>query len=132
MLVTPLRDGMNLVAKEFVASRGDEDGVLVLSEFAGAAWELGEALHANPYDIDHLATRIKHALEMPQGERAMRMRGMRRRVLSYDVQRWISWPIRSRSAGDTLRCAVSRSSSTMTGRRYRSPTHRGAPRLTRS
>jgi trehalose 6-phosphate synthase/phosphatase len=62
----------------------------VLSEFAGAAWELGEALHANPYDIDHLATRIKHALEMPQGERAMRMRGMRRRVLSYDVHRWIT------------------------------------------
>ena len=52
MLVTPLRDGMNLVAKEFVAARTDEDGVLVLSEFAGAASELAEAVHVNPYDVD--------------------------------------------------------------------------------
>jgi trehalose 6-phosphate synthase/phosphatase len=90
MLVTPLRDGMNLVSKEFVASRGDEDGVLVLSEFAGASWELGEALHANPYDLDHLASRIRQALEMPEGERRSRMRGLRRRVLSYDVHRWVA------------------------------------------
>jgi trehalose 6-phosphate synthase/phosphatase len=90
MLVTPLRDGMNLVAKEFVASRSDEGGVLVLSEFAGASWELGEALHANPYDLDHLAVRIRQALEMPEGERRSRMRGLRRRVLSYDVHRWVA------------------------------------------
>jgi trehalose 6-phosphate synthase/phosphatase len=65
MLVTPLRDGMNLVAKEFVASRTDEDGVLVLSEFAGAAAELAEALHVNPYDLDSVAQVIKNALTMP-------------------------------------------------------------------
>ena len=57
MLVTPLRDGMNLVAKEFVAARADEDGVLVLSEFAGAAAELGEAAIVNPYDVDGMADR---------------------------------------------------------------------------
>jgi trehalose 6-phosphate synthase/phosphatase len=90
MLVTPLRDGMNLVAKEFVASRSDEDGVLVLSEFAGAAWELGEALHANPYDVDHLASRIRKALEMSDDERRSRMRSLRRRVMSYDVHRWVA------------------------------------------
>ncbi len=90
MLVTPLRDGMNLVAKEFVASRSDEDGVLVLSEFAGAAWELGEALHANPYDLDHLASRIRQALAMSDDERRRRMRGLRRRVMSYDVHRWVA------------------------------------------
>src|SRR5262249_28107152 len=62
MLVTPLRDGMNLVAKEFVASRQDEDGVLVLSEFAGAAAEMGEAMLVNPYDIDEVAQAMKDAL----------------------------------------------------------------------
>ena len=64
MLVTPLRDGMNLVAKEFVASRADGDGVLVLSEFAGASWELPEALQVNPYDTDNTAEVIFRALTM--------------------------------------------------------------------
>jgi trehalose 6-phosphate synthase/phosphatase len=62
MLVTPLRDGMNLVAKEFVASRVDEDGVLVLSEFAGAAAALDGAVVANPYDVDGVAVSLHHAL----------------------------------------------------------------------
>jgi trehalose 6-phosphate synthase/phosphatase len=88
MLVTPLRDGMNLVAKEFVASRTDEDGVLVLSEFAGAATELAEALHVNPYDLDRVALAIKEALTMPDDERRTRMRALRRRVRDYDVHRW--------------------------------------------
>ncbi len=88
MLVTPLRDGMNLVAKEFVASRTDESGVLVLSEFAGAAAELAEALHVNPYDLDRVAGLIKEALGMPEQERRTRMRAMRRRVQSYDSYRW--------------------------------------------
>ncbi len=89
MLVTPLRDGMNLVAKEFVASREDEDGVLVLSEFAGAAWELGDALLVNPYDIDGLAANIRQALAMPAEERKRRMRSLRRRVMQHDVHRWV-------------------------------------------
>lgn len=88
MLVTPLRDGMNLVAKEFVASRPDEDGVLVLSEFAGAASELGEALHVNPYDLDGTARAIRQALDMPREERRQRMRALRSRVLAQDVHRW--------------------------------------------
>jgi trehalose 6-phosphate synthase/phosphatase len=88
MLVTPLRDGMNLVAKEFLAARVDGDGVLVLSEFAGAAAELGEAISVNPYDVDALADAMLQALDMGEEERRIRMRGLRRRVASYDVHRW--------------------------------------------
>ena len=88
MIVTPLRDGMNLVAKEFIASRTDEDGVLILSEFTGAASELGEALIVNPYDIDAMADAIKHAIEMKKKERIIRMRAMRMRVFSHDVHTW--------------------------------------------
>ena len=80
MLVTPLRDGMNLVAKEFVAARTDEDGVLVLSEFAGAAAELGEALLVNPYDIDGMASAYKRASRCRENERRERMRALRERV----------------------------------------------------
>jgi len=89
MLITPVRDGMNLVAKEFVASRTDDDGVLVLSEFAGAASELAEALMLNPFDIDRSADVFVRALELPEEERRARMRGLRKRVLSYDVHRWV-------------------------------------------
>jgi trehalose 6-phosphate synthase/phosphatase len=88
MLVTPLRDGMNLVAKEFVAARTDEDGVLVLSEFAGAAADLAEALSVNPYDVDRAAEVYHRALILPPAERRARMRGLRRRVLTYDVHHW--------------------------------------------
>ena len=88
MLVTPLRDGMNLVAKEFVASRTDEDGVLVLSEFAGAAAELAEALHVNPFDLDGVAQVIKRALTMPHEERRARIRALRNRVHAYDSYKW--------------------------------------------
>jgi trehalose 6-phosphate synthase/phosphatase len=89
MLVTPLRDGMNLVAKEFVASRADEDGVLVLSEFAGASAELGEAVVVNPYDIEAGAQAIRTARTMPAAERRTRMRGLRRRVMGQDVHHWV-------------------------------------------
>jgi trehalose 6-phosphate synthase/phosphatase len=88
MLVTPLRDGMNLVAKEFLASRVDDDGVLVLSEFAGAVAELGEAVVVNPYDVDAVAETIRRALNMPREERHRRMRPMRRRVIENDVHAW--------------------------------------------
>jgi trehalose 6-phosphate synthase/phosphatase len=88
MLVTPIRDGMNLVAKEFVASRTDEDGVLVLSEFAGAASELAEALLVNPYDVERTAETVYRALQLGDAERRRRMRALRRRVVSYDVHQW--------------------------------------------
>ena len=88
MLVTPLRDGMNLVAKEFVASRVDDDGVLVLSEFAGAAAELGDAVVVNPYDVDGVADGIRRALRMTPEERSRRMRSLRTRVAAYDVHTW--------------------------------------------
>ena len=88
MLVTPVRDGMNLVAKEFVAARADEDGVLVLSEFVGAAAELGDALRVNPYDVDGQAETYYQALTMPPEERRARMRALRARVHSYDVHAW--------------------------------------------
>jgi trehalose 6-phosphate synthase/phosphatase len=88
MLVTPLRDGMNLVAKEFAAARTDDDGVLVLSEFAGAAAELEGALVVNPYDVDAVAASIHRALVMTPDERAARMRRLRRRVTQHDVHAW--------------------------------------------
>ena len=88
MLVTPLRDGMNLVAKEFVASRTDGDGVLVLSEFAGASWELPEAVQVNPYDVDGMAEACYRALMMEPEERRTRLAPLRARVQTYDVHRW--------------------------------------------
>lgn len=88
MLVTPLRDGMNLVAKEYVASRVDDDGVLVLSEFAGAAAELRESLTVNPYDLGGTASTLASALDMAPDERRIRMQAMRAHVRMYDVHRW--------------------------------------------
>jgi trehalose 6-phosphate synthase/phosphatase len=88
MLVTPLRDGMNLVAKEFVASRTDGDGVLVLSEFAGASWELPEAIQVNPYDVEGTAESCYRALMMGAEERRTRLEPLRARVQTYDVHHW--------------------------------------------
>jgi trehalose 6-phosphate synthase len=88
MLVTSLRDGMNLVAKEYVACRNDESGVLVLSEFTGAADELVGALLVNPHDIDGLKDAIVYATKMPPQEARRRMRSMRRRVFENDVTHW--------------------------------------------
>ncbi len=88
MLVTALRDGMNLVAKEYVATRADDDGVLVLSEFAGAADELKQALLVNPHDIEGLKRTILQAVHMPRAERRNRMRSLRHRVMIHDVGRW--------------------------------------------
>ena len=88
MLVTPLRDGMNLVAKEFVACRNDETGALVLSELAGSAAELGEAVRVNPYDVDGTARRILETLSMDPDEQKQRMRAMRHTVMTYDVHHW--------------------------------------------
>ncbi|OBI19476.1 trehalose-6-phosphate synthase [Mycobacterium sp. E2497] len=88
MLVTPLRDGMNLVAKEYVACRSDLGGALVLSEFTGAADELRQAYLVNPHDLDGVKDAIEAALNQPVEEGRRRMRSMRRQVLVHDVDRW--------------------------------------------
>jgi trehalose 6-phosphate synthase len=88
MLVTPLRDGMNLVAKEYVACRHDGGGVLVLSEFTGAAIELKDAVLVNPHDTDGVKDALQRALTMDPAEARRRMRAMRRIVLHHDVDRW--------------------------------------------
>ena len=88
MVVTPWRDGMNLVAKEYVASRVDERGVLVLSEFAGAAHELGDAVLVNPFDIAGIADGYLAALQMPPAMQQLRMRRMRASIRAWDCRRW--------------------------------------------
>jgi len=87
-MVTSLHDGMNLVAKEFVASRDDERGVLVLSQFTGAANELYEALIVNPYHVEQTAEALYQALTMPEYEQQERMRSMRAQVRDFNVYRW--------------------------------------------
>lgn len=86
--VSSLHDGMNLVAKEFVAAREDERGVLVVSQFTGAARELTEALVVNPYDLEQAASALARALSMPLPEQRERMRSMRRIVAEFNVYRW--------------------------------------------
>ncbi len=86
--ITPLADGMNLVAKEFAACRTDGDGVLVLSEFAGASVELGSAILANPFSHRSMDRAILQALEMDEGERRSRMTAMRATIRRYDIQHW--------------------------------------------
>ena len=88
MVVTSLADGMNLVAKEFVAARGDNGGVVVLSEFAGAAQDLGGALIVNPYDIEAIKRSLVMAKKMPLAERTARMMNMRDSVRDHDVHQW--------------------------------------------
>jgi trehalose 6-phosphate synthase/phosphatase len=87
-LLTPLRDGMNLVAKEYVASHISDDGVLILSEFAGAAEELTEALLVNPYDADQIAQRLKQAIEMGPEEKAARLFALRAKVHRNNLEHW--------------------------------------------
>jgi trehalose-6-phosphate synthase len=87
-MVTSLHDGMNLVAKEFVAARDDEDGVLILSQFAGASRELTDALIVNPYDIEEMADSIYRSLTMEHGERSERMARMRAVVRENNIYRW--------------------------------------------
>jgi trehalose 6-phosphate synthase len=87
-VVSSLHDGMNLVAKEFVTARPDEQGVLVLSEFAGAARELTDAVVVNPFDVDALAGGLAAALTMPPEEQRRRMRRMRQQVEEHNVFRW--------------------------------------------
>ena len=94
-LILPLRDGMNLVAKEFVASRHNGEGVLILSELAGASKELHEALLVNPNNLDEIAEAIREAIEMPEEEQVRRNKVMMQRLQRYTVERWASEFIKS-------------------------------------
>jgi trehalose 6-phosphate synthase len=86
--VSSIHDGMNLVAKEFVASRDDDDGVLVLSQFTGAAQEMTEAVIVNPYDIDQAGDALAASLTMAPAERRARMHYMRAHLAEFNVYRW--------------------------------------------
>jgi len=88
-LVTSLADGMNLVAKEYVAAKVNGDGMLILSQFAGAAEELSEAIIVNPYDVEGLAEAIKEALEMPYAKRKQRMNRLKEKVKKHDIYWWL-------------------------------------------
>jgi len=90
MVVTPLRDGMNLVAKEYVACKYDDKGALVLSEFAGASAELKQAFHVNPYDINGLKSTLLAAMRADSRDLSRRMRAMRRQVSEHDIAKWAS------------------------------------------
>jgi trehalose-6-phosphate synthase len=87
-LVTPLRDGLNLVAKEYIASRTGEDGVLILSEFAGVAYQLPEALLVNPYSTEEMSDALARALAMPREEQRDLMRAMQSRIRVEDISWW--------------------------------------------
>lgn len=87
-LITPLRDGMNLIAKEYIASKSDQTGVLILSEMAGAAKELTEAIHVNPSDLHDIVRAIYKALTMPQQEQIQRNAAMQQTLKRYNVKRW--------------------------------------------
>ena len=88
MLVTPLRDGMNLVAKEYIACHPGRAGALVLSEFAGAARELKRAYLVNPYDLDGMKATIMEAVTDPYAERSKRMRALQRQVNNHPISVW--------------------------------------------
>ena len=87
-MVTSLHDGMNLVAKEFIAARKNNDGVLILSQFAGASQELHGALIVNPYDIEQTAEAIRVSLEMPLEVQNQKMKQMRRMIMQHNVYSW--------------------------------------------
>jgi trehalose 6-phosphate synthase/phosphatase len=106
MLVTALRDGMNLVAKEYVAVRFDGDGVLVLSEFAGAADELKQAILINPHDIEGTKDAIERAVVMPKRERTRRMRSLRKKVFDNDVAAWSASFLQTLTGGAAVQAGI--------------------------
>ena len=113
-LITPLRDGMNLVAKEFVASRPDQTGVLVLSEMAGAAKEMGEALIINPFHKEEFAKAIEQALTMPVEDQVRRNQLMQERLRRYDVNRWAEDFVQAMLS--TLKTEAARRARSLTGK----------------
>jgi trehalose 6-phosphate synthase/phosphatase len=128
-LITPLRDGMNLVAKEFIASRPDQTGVLILSEMAGAAKEMGEALIINPFHADDFARTLEQALTMPVEEQIRRNQILQERLRRYDVNRWADDFVQSMVSSQNTEAA--RRARTLTGKlqsslfqQYRSSTKR--------
>lgn len=102
MLVSSVNDGMNLVAKEYVASQVEEQGVLLVSQMAGAAEELTEAIVINPYDVEGVAQGIRQALEMPIEERRTRMRALREHVKRHDLYAWVEACLRDAGASEML------------------------------
>jgi trehalose 6-phosphate synthase len=94
-MVTSLHDGMNLVAKEFVAARGNNDGTLILSRFAGASQELHGAIIVNPYDIEKMADAVKIALEMAPDEQQQRMQQMRQSLVEHNIFSWAAHLLRT-------------------------------------
>jgi trehalose 6-phosphate synthase/phosphatase len=117
-LITPLRDGMNLVAKEFIASRPDETGVLILSEMAGAAKEMGEALIINPFHREDFARTLEQALAMPVAEQVRRNRFLRERLQRYNVVRWADDFVQTLLSTQTTEAA--RRARLLTGKAYSS------------
>jgi len=115
-LITPLRDGMNLVAKEFIASRPDQTGVLILSEMAGAAKEMGEALIINPFHHEDFAKAIEQALTMPVEEQVRRNQLMQERLRRYNVVRWTEDFVQALCA--TQKTEAARRARAMTGRTF--------------
>ncbi len=102
MMVTPLRDGMNLVAKEYVAARVDYGGALVLSEFAGAAGDLRQAFLVNPYDLDGMKETLLRAVHLDPVEGSRRMRAMRRHLRAHDVQHWATSFLEALTGPDSI------------------------------
>jgi trehalose 6-phosphate synthase/phosphatase len=113
-LITPLRDGMNLVAKEFIASRPDQTGVLILSEMAGAAKEMGEALIINPFHNDDFARALEQALTMPPEEQIKRNQLLQERLRRYNVVRWADDFVQAMIA--TQRTEAARRARSLTGK----------------
>jgi len=107
LLVTPLRDGMNLISKEFLAARVDRKGVLVLSETAGSARELGEAISVNPNNVDQIADAIREALEMPVSEQQEKNERMHRRLKRYDIHYWAQDFMEKLDAASALQSSLS-------------------------
>jgi trehalose 6-phosphate synthase/phosphatase len=121
-LITPLRDGMNLVAKEFIASRPDQTGVLILSEMAGAAKELGEALILNPFHKEEFSDALAKALTMPRQEQVRRNKVLQERLRRYDINRWASEFLQGLAA--TQKAAAARRARSLSGRALGSLTQR--------
>jgi len=119
LVVTPLRDGMNLVAKEYVACRMNNDGVLVLSEFAGAADELRSALLVNPHDIDGVKATLLRAMHMPEREQQRRMQSLRESIARNDVTHWAENFLRAAAAAGTTHASPASDSETDTVRATR-------------
>jgi trehalose 6-phosphate synthase/phosphatase len=105
-LITPVRDGMNLVAKEYVATRTNEDGVLILSEMAGAAKEMNEAILINPNSFEDFASAILRALTMPLDEQQSRMKILQKRLKRYDVEKWAAEFLQSLDATNQMQEVV--------------------------